>query len=715
MTEHAPIARIAASRGASTRAKRSRKRPRHHYFAFLSYSHQDEELAAWLHGELERFRVPSQLVGKITDHGVIPRRLTPIFRDQQELAAAKDLGEVIEQALAGSQFLIVLCSPDAAKSRWTNAEVDAFKRNHPDGCVLAAIAAGEPFASHIEGHQSEECFPPALRQRYDRLGRPTAKRAEPLAADLREAHGGRRIGFLKLVAGMLGVGLDELVQRETTRRQRRLAFLAAASLAGMALTSLLAITAIQARDEARDQRREAEGLVAFMLGDLKDKLEPIGKLDALDGVGSKVLDYYRKQDASDLPDNALLQRARALSLTAQVAYLRGDFGAAQKLYGEAMKGTSEAIDRDPDDSQRLFDHAQNVFYFGQISADRGELAQGEQAFREYRALADRMTALEPDNLKWRMEVQYAATNLGFVLLRQRRYDEAIQQLTKALRTIEAVAAIDVGNADYQKELAESLAWLADAQLARGDVAGAITARRRQVDLLKAMATTSGDVAIQGKLIPAQQSLGLMLAASTQNKEAAVQLQAAVATAERLVPTEPDNSQWLMLAGGAHLELAQHALFGGRPADAAAHIAKGCGYAANLKRPGGATTWKLLQQSCLSNQAQLALAQNRSADAAAFAERASGLAQSIKSNDPVSDKYALAKSLLLAGDSYRAAGDRDRARRAWQRGLTLAQSAREQPGETATRAELLERTDQRGQADRLRRALAARGIRNARLI
>ena len=338
MTEHSPIARIAASRRAAKRAKRSRKRPRHHYFAFLSYSHKDEELAEWLHAELERFRVPAQLVGKITDNGVIPKRLTPIFRDQQELAAAKDLGEVIEQALAGSQFLIVLCSPDAAKSRWTNAEVDAFKRNHPDGCVLAAIAAGEPFASHIEGHQSEECFPPALRQRYDRLGRPTAKRAEPLAADLRSEHGGRRVGFLKLVAGMLGVGLDELVQRETTRRQRRLAFLAAASLAGMALTSLLAFTAIQARDEARDQRREAEGLVAFMLGDLKDKLEPIGKLDALDGVGTKVLDYYRKQGTADLPDNALLQRAQALSLTAQVAYLRGDFGVGAETLRRSDEG-----------------------------------------------------------------------------------------------------------------------------------------------------------------------------------------------------------------------------------------------------------------------------------------------------------------------------------------------------------------------------------------
>ena len=714
MTEHSPIARIAASRRASKRAKRSRKQARHHYFAFLSYSHQDEELAAWLHGELEQFRVPAQLVGKITDHGVIPRRLTPIFRDQQELAAAKDLGEVIEQALAGSQFLIVLCSPEAAKSRWTNAEVDAFKRNHPDGCVLAAIGSGEPFASEIEGREVEECFPPALRQRYDRLGRPTGKRAEPLAADLRAEHGGRRVGFLKLVAGMLGVGLDELVQRETTRRQRRLAFVTAASIAGMALTSLLAVTALQARDEARDQRREAEGLVAFMLGDLKDKLEPIGKLDALDGVGSKVLDYYRKQDATDLPDNALLQRARALSLTAQVAYMRGDFGSAQKLYGEAMRGTAEAIDRDPDDPQRLFDHAQNVFYFGSIAANRGELAGAERAFREYRGLADKMTALAPDDLKYRMEVQYAATNLGFVLLRQRRYEEAIQQLTKALRTIEAVAAIDADNADYQKQLAESLAWLADARLERGDVAAAITGRRRQVDLLKAMAARSGDVAIHGQLIPAQQTLGLMLAALGQNGEGTSHLEASVATAEKLLPTEPENSQWLILAGRAHLSLAEQKLATRNHADVAVHVAKGCEYSAKL-RPGGSTLGPGLQRECLANRARLALSQGNPTEAAALAHRATTMARTIRSDDPVGDRYVLAQSLLLAGDAYRAAGDRERARTAWQNGLNLARSQREQPGETAIRAELLDRNGRSGEAERLRRNLAARGIRNAMLI
>ena len=228
-----------------------------------------QETADWLYGELERFRVPHALQGQLTANGVVPKRLTPIFRDEHELAAADDLGDEIRSALQSSQFLVVLCSPNAAMSRWTNAEIEAFKRIRPEGCILAAIVAGEPFASDLPGRKEEECLPAALRQKYDRRGRPTGKRAEPLAADLRGNDEQRRIGFLKLVAGMLGVGLDDLVQRETTRRQRRLAWLAAASLGGMAVTSTLAVTAIQARNEAREQRREAEGLVGFMLGDLK--------------------------------------------------------------------------------------------------------------------------------------------------------------------------------------------------------------------------------------------------------------------------------------------------------------------------------------------------------------------------------------------------------------------------------------------------------------
>src|SRR4029453_8991893 len=289
------------------------------YWAFLSYSHKDSEIAEWLHGALERFRVPRSLVGRESGPGTIPASFSPIFRDRHELAASGDLGHTIREALSASRCLIVLCSPEAAQSRWTNEEILAFRKIHPHGCVLAAITGGEPFASEMPGREAEECFPPALRQKFDSRGRPPGKRAEPIAADLRDNGDGRQLGLLKIVAGMIGIGLDDLIQRDQQRRQKRLTYIAAASLAGMTVTSGLAVFAFDKRDEARDQRREAEGLVGFMLGDLREKLEPIGRLGAPDAVGSRALEYFEKQDKSELSDAALAQRSKALTLMGEIA------------------------------------------------------------------------------------------------------------------------------------------------------------------------------------------------------------------------------------------------------------------------------------------------------------------------------------------------------------------------------------------------------------
>jgi hypothetical protein len=247
MTKLAQFTEFRRGREPEMHARGEAPRLRTRYYAFLSYSHKDKELADWLHRELEKFRVPSALAGKLTANGVVPRRLSPIFRDQHDLSAGGDLTVEIEAALAASQFLIVLCSPTAAKSHWTNLEIESFKRTRPEGCVLAAVVAGEPFASDIRGREDEECFPPALRYKYDRRGHRTAKRADPLAADFRDGGESNRTALLKLIAGMLGVGLDELVQRDTVRRQRRLAYVAAASLAGMAVTSGLASSAARRR------------------------------------------------------------------------------------------------------------------------------------------------------------------------------------------------------------------------------------------------------------------------------------------------------------------------------------------------------------------------------------------------------------------------------------------------------------------------------------
>ena len=174
---------------------------------------------------------------------MLPRRLMPIFRDRDELPGAADLGGKIKAALAEPRYLLVICSPSSATSRWVNEEIKLFKAGGGEDRILCLIVDGEPHASDTPGEEALECFPPAVRYRVDANGELTDERTEPIAADARKSGDGRANAKLKLLSGMLDVGYDELKQRERKRRVRRTTRLAAAATAP-SLASLMAYVAV---------------------------------------------------------------------------------------------------------------------------------------------------------------------------------------------------------------------------------------------------------------------------------------------------------------------------------------------------------------------------------------------------------------------------------------------------------------------------------------
>ena len=700
------------NRPKTARGSRTAERPRigKHYWAFLSYSHADAETADWLHEAIEDFRVPPALVGKLTENGPVPRRLTPVFRDRHELAASGDLSDEIVAAITGSRFLIVLCSPAAAKSHWTNAEIDCFKRVHPDACVLAAIVGGEPFASDIAGREAEECFPPALKVQYDRRGRPTAKRAEPVAADLREGKDGRSLGLLKIIAGMLGLRLDDLVQRDTHRRQRRMAWLTAASIVGMVVTSGLAVVAVQSRDAARDERREADSLIGFMLGDLRERLEPLGRLDLLDAVGERALAYYERQDKGSLSDDALAKRAKALTLMGEIANTRGDLRGALGRYREAMATTGEAVRRYPDDPQRLFDHAQNVFWVGYIDFQRGAMDGAAQSFREYRSLADRMIAAAPNEPKYRLEQIYADTNLGAVLVDQRRYAQAAEVYQASLETIGALVASKPDNVDYLKQQAETLAYLADSRASSGQIEDAIGLRQKQLQVIDRVArTTKDDTNIKRQELAARRSMARLLAERGQTEAALAEADRAREIIRLLIRTEPDNTEWVQAAGAANAERAHLELAVGRVDQAQATVGEVCRAAdALIKRDRMVANWRLLETRCLLLRARVALRGGATSAALPLARDALSSARGQK--NPIDRRFELVSANLALGDALRAAGDSAASAGAYQSALAAFPPRVElQPRELAQRATLLRRLGK--DAGPVERQLAAMGYRH----
>jgi WD40 repeat protein len=210
------------------------------YRAFISYSHADKDWGDWLHKALERYRIPTKLVGMPTaSAGPVPKRLYPIFRDREELPTSADLGGQITAALAASQFLIVIASPRSAKSRWVNEEILAFKRLGREDRILPIIVDGEPNAAGKAGIDPDtECFCPALKFAIGQDGELSDTPFEPICADARPQGDGKPNALLKLVAGLLGVGFDALKQRDAEAARRRrivqasVGILAAATVVG---------------------------------------------------------------------------------------------------------------------------------------------------------------------------------------------------------------------------------------------------------------------------------------------------------------------------------------------------------------------------------------------------------------------------------------------------------------------------------------------------
>jgi len=510
------------------------------YWAFLSYSHHDKAVAKRLQRQLETYRLPRRLVGRETSEGPVPARVLPVFRDRDELHAGADLKSSVQDALSRSRWLIVVCTPDAARSPWVNREIIEFKKLRGERHVLALIVRGEPFASDMTGREAEECFPPALRRGLTPEGAAEGEPLEPIAADMRKHGDGPQRAMLKLLAGMVGVSFDDLVRRDLQRRMRWMTALAGASVLGVMVFALMAVMAVRARNEAQLQRVQAEGLIEFMLGDLRKKLEPVGRLEVLDSVGEKALAYYGSQEAGQLDATALGHRSRAMHLIGEIRDLRGQPAEAQVAFEQATATTAQLLAKAPNDPQRIFDHAQSMFWVGDAAWKRGDGKAAEERLAQYLELSQRLSNLEPTKPEWRAEVAFAHINLGTVQLGTRRPALALSSLDLAVQVLGDLVR---STPSYVFELAQAYGWRADAHAMLGDYPSALAQEALKQALFRAMPGGEKNKRAQRGIVSSLYKASRYELAMGRVDAARAAARESLGMATRLVEIDPQNQFW----------------------------------------------------------------------------------------------------------------------------------------------------------------------------
>lgn len=527
------------------------------YRAYISYSHADRRFATWLQRALEAYRVPRRLVTR-----GLPSRLAPIFRDQAELPSSANLRQTLRDALEQSDALIVVCSPEASASRWVNEEILHFKSLGRSERIFSVIARGDP----------PGCFPRALHVRFDAQGAPCHTDAEPVAPDARPGRDGRTDARLKLVAGLLGVGFDELKQRELHRRHNRMAIVTGLSLAVAAATLALALFALEAREDAERRRAQAEDLIGFMLGDLRRRLEPMGRLDLLNAVGDKSMAFFATLEADDLTPAVLLSRAIALRQIGEVRLAQGQVSEAQAAFEQSRALALRLSGQHPDNNNYLLELGQAHFWVGYVAFRRAQRADAAEHFHAYLRVAQQLTKRDGGNPDYLLEVAYAHSNLGTIDMLRNRTDSAAAHFQQAVAINQALLEQSPEDSDLQFDLAEGYSWLGAVDARLGKISGSIDWYRQEVAILEGLAARSDDTTFTLRLAVAHQLLGFQLRLAGRTAAARTHLDQSLALCERLVAHDPQNTRWRRTFYVAHLNLARAALQEGNPGAAQRHTA-----------------------------------------------------------------------------------------------------------------------------------------------
>jgi tetratricopeptide (TPR) repeat protein len=411
---------------------------------------------------------------------------------------------------------------------------------------------------------------------------PTARQ---LAEDLRRFQTGQLVGAHRYTLGQL--------LRRWIRRNRGVVAVAAAATAILLVVSGVALARIVREKRAAEaelavaeqHRAAAEDLASFMVFDLKDKLEPIGRLELLEAVARKAVDSYTGEPGER---HAHVQ---ALQNLGDVFFSEGDEPGAVARYQEALALAASDEDR-----------AALHLAIGQ-SVRRTDSGNSEQEVREALALYEGLAGRAPADPRWQhglAEAHYelgrtlnwvkggAATvlseldtartieekvlatdpaNMTYLSLLSKIHgwianyfidideDMALAEIGKERALTDQLLAADPQNAGLQYVRADNIRDLGDAQFRTADKSGALASYRQAADILQALLQRDpGNVGWLAALADAHAGIGSVYA-STNDPGSTAEYHAGLAIREQILAKDPKNPNYREAIARFHKYLA----------------------------------------------------------------------------------------------------------------------------------------------------------------
>jgi tetratricopeptide (TPR) repeat protein len=206
--------------------------------------------------------------------------------------------------------------------------------------------------------------------------------------------------------------------------------------------------------QAQQARAEFETIIAHVVSDLRDKLEPIGRLDIAEDVAKHVIEVYDKLDTND---PLVHQRHAAARISyGDILVAKGDALGAIEQYSEARTATNVLIEKEPTNAKLQRDLAISARKLGSIRRARGELQKAQDAYEESLRIDQQLSRQDPGNVVHQRNVSVRFNKLGSIYAAKGELDAALKAYQNSLAIRRNLVAQDPHKVRWQIDLATSL-------------------------------------------------------------------------------------------------------------------------------------------------------------------------------------------------------------------------------------------------------------------
>jgi tetratricopeptide (TPR) repeat protein len=215
------------------------------------------------------------------------------------------------------------------------------------------------------------------------------------------------------------------------------------------------------RQESEGRLRQGEKLIEFMLGDLAERLQPVGQLEVLDSTIAEVTKFYSQVPPQKVSPDGERIRAKAMRELGNIRFSQGRFPEAYANYAQSIATYRELTARHPDNLQWQFELALALNDLGCAYGLQSDFTKAIPIVEESLLLLQTLVLREPRNTRWLMWMGGIAQNLALATVYQGDLVRTGELLRIAEDAGRKCVAADPTKAKFKETLALTLGTLGD--------------------------------------------------------------------------------------------------------------------------------------------------------------------------------------------------------------------------------------------------------------